>query len=366
MKLLMITGHTALAEGRKSAFYNTLDELRKHWDRIDIICPHIESSSANFFQNVFFHPSPWPKIYQPFWILKKGKEIYRREKFDVFVLNDYPPFYNGMGAFMLSFSIPIPYLLEIHHITGYPKAANFKEVIYRLFAFLFLRFDSWRSKVVRVVNNKQLPRFLIRAGVPRDKIRYIPSIYINFDLFKKINVEKKYDLIFIARLVSNKGLDLLINSIKLAREKKPDLSCYIVGTGPREGWLREQIKKNNLESNILQAGWLSAEDIVMAINQSRALVMTSYNEGGPRVVAEALACGLPVIATAVGMVEDLIKEGENGHVVSWQPSDISERIICVLNNIEQYQAENCIKTVLGFERSKVIERYAREIKDLVI
>ena len=83
-KLLMITGRGSaidLASGEKGAFYNTLEEFHKYWERIDIIIPRaggspVESPLAPF-DNVFLHPSPWPLIFQSFWILKKGREIYR-------------------------------------------------------------------------------------------------------------------------------------------------------------------------------------------------------------------------------------------------------------------------------------------------
>lgn len=44
-KLLMISGDRSLAEGKRGAFYNTLEEFRKYWDRIDVICPKVQPSS---------------------------------------------------------------------------------------------------------------------------------------------------------------------------------------------------------------------------------------------------------------------------------------------------------------------------------
>ena len=76
LKILMISGDRALAEGRRGAFYNTLEEFHKYWDRVDIICPKSTANrqppTINLFGNVFVHPSPWPLIFQPFWILKEG------------------------------------------------------------------------------------------------------------------------------------------------------------------------------------------------------------------------------------------------------------------------------------------------------
>ena len=84
-KLLMISGDRSLAAGKRGAFYNTLEEFHKYWDRIDIICPKVihiqgptlDSSSFAVFENVFVHPLPWPLLMQSFWIFKKGKETFR-------------------------------------------------------------------------------------------------------------------------------------------------------------------------------------------------------------------------------------------------------------------------------------------------
>ena len=102
MKLLMITGDCSLAQGKKGAFYNTLEEFSKHWERIDIICPKTEVKILSLFNNVFIHSNPEEKICQPWWILKRGKEIFKEQKFDLFTVHDYPPFYNGLGAWLLS------------------------------------------------------------------------------------------------------------------------------------------------------------------------------------------------------------------------------------------------------------------------
>ncbi|MEK7659540.1 MAG: hypothetical protein AAB338_02740, partial [Patescibacteria group bacterium] len=137
MKLLMISGDRSLVQGKKGAFYNTLEEFHKYWTRIDIIMPRargpvspyphsaqllfaryggppVESPLA-LFGNVFIHCSPWPLIFQSWWILKKGQEIYKEQKFDLITVHEYPPFYNGIGAKMLWNRIRVPYVLEIFH-----------------------------------------------------------------------------------------------------------------------------------------------------------------------------------------------------------------------------------------------------------
>ena len=97
----MISGDRSLAVGKRGAFYNTMEEFHRYWDRIDIIVPkttNYKLKTINYFDNVFIHSSPWPLIFQPWWILKKGRQIFREQSFDLITVHEYPPFYNGIGA----------------------------------------------------------------------------------------------------------------------------------------------------------------------------------------------------------------------------------------------------------------------------
>src|SRR3989344_4712593 len=271
-KLLMITGLGSakdLASGKKGAFYNTLEEFSKYWERIDIICPKSVASQrqlvsgktnyqflpdrqaepiTNYFGNVYLHISSWPLVFHPLWFLKKGIEIYKEQKFDLMTVHEFAPFYNGIGARLLWNKIRVPYVVEIHHIPGYPRAANFKEEIYKILTRLFIEFDSKKAKAVRVVNQNQVPKFLIESGIPKEKIIYIPSIYIDSDVFKSMDLSKEYDLIFVGRLEKNKGLYLFLETIKIT-----GLRGIIVGTGPLMNDCKLKIK--NFKLKITMHGW---------------------------------------------------------------------------------------------------------------
>src|SRR3989344_1584254 len=189
MKLLMITGLGSakdIASGKKGAFYNTLEEFHKYWTRIDIICPcidnckidnslKIENCELKIFDNVYIHISPWPLIFHPFWFLKKGLEVYKDQKFDLMTVHEFPPFYNGIGARLLWQRIRVPYVLEIFHVPGHPKPAGLKEKIYKNLVRFFIRYDAAKAKAVRVMNRDQVPAFLIKSGIPENKIKYIPA-----------------------------------------------------------------------------------------------------------------------------------------------------------------------------------------------
>ncbi len=398
MKLLMITGLGSakdLASGKKGAFYNTLEEFHKYWERIDIIAPKAVRDVRNdgnvgdeqfqqaqrsnkrndptpqtlkLFGNVYIHISPWPLVFHPFWFLKKGLELFKKERFDLMTVQEYPPFYNGIGARMLWKKTKVPYVLEIHHIPGYPRSIGWKERIYRNLVKFFIKYDAAKAVAVRTVNQNQVPNFLKRWGVPSEKIKFIPSLYIDLETFQPQVVDKKYDVIFIGRLEKNKGVDLLLEAASKLKVKSEKLKVLIVGDGSLSASLKLKVKGLKLGNNVIFHGWArNASEVARLLNESKILVMPSYNEGGPRVVLEAIACGVPVLATPVGIVPDIIKDGESGGIIDWNATDIAKKISDLLHD----RGKNQTYVLAGFEISKQFEKkeaiknYAEKLQSLI-
>lgn len=357
----MISGRR-LSFNRKGAFFNTLEEFHKYWERIDIIVHSSDQpETKNIFGNVFIHASPWPIIFQPWFILRKGLEIFMENHFDLITVQEYAPFYNGIGARMLWSKIKIPYILEIHHITGYPKPASFKEWFYLKLFKIFIKTDASRAVAIRTVNQNETPSFLIKSGISKEKILYIPSLYIDLNIFRPINLEKKYDLIFIGRLVENKGVDLFIETVSKLKAK-----AVIVGTGPLEKKLKDISYK--LKASVIFHGWAKDQtEVAQLLNQSKVLLMISYSEGGPRVVVEAMACGVPVLATPVGIVPDLIKNGESGEIVDWNPDDAVKKIKNLLADEQLYSkySRKGVEIAAKFERGRTVKNYAESLNNLI-
>lgn len=368
----MISGYGATTLDKKGAFFNTLQEFHMYWDRIDIICPKIKDSQilerADFgfkspFNNVFIHPSSWPLFFQPFWIYKRGLEIFRKVRFRVVVVHDYPPFYNGLGTLFLNLKIKIPYISEIFHIVGYPKSSNFKESLYKLTTFLFFPFISKRASFIRVMNRVQVPEFLRRAGIKDSRIRNIPAIYLDKDIFKDLKLDKVYDLIFVGRLAENKGLGMLLEIIK-----KSNFKVIIVGDGPMRDKLEVTLADFSIKDRVKLFGWAKdAQDVARLINQSKILIMSSFNEGGPRVVVEAMACGVPVLASPVGIVPDLIEEGYPIALETWQTSELKDKIDQLLDDPVLYSNAVLKGKELAekYDKKLAIKYYSDQIQSLI-
>ncbi|MCW5516900.1 glycosyltransferase [Muriicola sp. Z0-33] len=143
------------------------------------------------------------------------------------------------------------------------------------------------------------PIAVIPNGIPMDKF---PQKHYNQSHSKKT-------VLFLSRVVENKGVGELITAwSKLSRHITKDWNIKIVGDGRKEyiNQLRKLIKSNGQEDTINLVGPLYGEEKIKAFQQASLFVLPTYSENFGMVVAEALACGIPVITTKGAPWEDLI------------------------------------------------------------
>ncbi|HEY4591676.1 MAG TPA: glycosyltransferase, partial [Thermoanaerobaculia bacterium] len=135
----------------------------------------------------------------------------------------------------------------------------------------------------------------------------IPNPYRD-DLFRRLSgVARTEDLVFVGRLVSDKGADLLLDALaRLAAEGlHPRLS--VVGEGPEGPRLREQAARLGLDGRIGFLGTRTGEELVEILNRHRILAVPSiYNEPFGIVALEGIACGCLVVGSAGGGLKDAI------------------------------------------------------------
>ncbi len=372
MKLLMISGDRAILQGKKGAFWYTLEEFRKHWERIDVMCPKVGAAQGNEagaatvvpFDNVHFHPSPWSLWHQPRWIDTKGAELIREFHHDVMTVHDYPPFYNGRGARRLARATGVPAIQEIHHLVGYPTPASIQERIGRWMTRLFLPGLARSFAAVRVVNDRVHDQ-LVSWGVDAARIGVVPSFYLDrADVLAARNAasrEPSYDLAFCARLDPNKGLLPLIELIAAM----PDITLVVVGDGVQRGDAETLARRLGCAERVTFRGWLPEKrDALSAIRSAKVFVMNSLSEGGPRIALEAMACGMPVIATKVGVMPDVIADGVNGLLVDGSSRHLAHAIRALLPDEELRHRMGAEATQIldHFDRTTLIRSYADFLK----
>lgn len=352
----MISGDRNLAVGNPCAFHRTLEGLAKEFSRIDIITPRVPHPTvASPMPNVYVHPSPWPLVRQPQWIVRKGTELVRAHGHAVMTVQDYPPFYNGIGARLLSRRTKTPYVLEVHHVVGWPRAANVTERIGRYLSRIYLPLAARSAAAVRVVN-RTTATLLATWGVPPDTLHIVPSFYLDADALHPSDGPPAYDVAFCARLVANKGLFEFLRGMALV----PEARACVIGDGPLRLPAEDLCRRLGIAGRVRFTGWLPAGEQIDAMRAANVFVMCSKSEGGPRVVLEAMACGVAVVATPVGIVPELFT-GENGSLTTGTPDDIAAKTQALLSDDARRRAmgERARASVLPrFDAAQTLPAYA--------
>jgi len=125
---------------------------------------------------------------------------------------------------------------------------------------------------------------------------------------------------FLGRLSPEKGPEVFLRAALLAGARLPEAHFVLVGDGPLAPALKETIARLKLQDRVHLAGL--RRDVAAVLNDMDVLVSSSHSEAMPLAVMEAMASGLPVVATRVGGVPDMIAQGESGWLVA--PGDFDE------------------------------------------
>jgi glycosyltransferase involved in cell wall biosynthesis len=141
----------------------------------------------------------------------------------------------------------------------------------------------------------------------------------------------------VGRLHPQKGVRHLLDALPYMREHLPEIHLLIVGDGELRGELQNQAQKQNLSEVVIFTGGRSnVPDILAALD---LFVLPSLWEGLPLAILEAMAAELPVVATAVGGVPELVIDGETGRLVA--PGDalaLAQAIVSILTHPAQAAA----------------------------
>ncbi|MHC4941666.1 MAG: glycosyltransferase family 4 protein [Planctomycetota bacterium] len=371
MNIIMISADVSVVAGDRGPFYYMLEEFHRHFDRIDVIgLKPARKEISQIFGNVFLNHPDRGKLYQPAFIVRTGKRLMKKRHYAFAISHDYNFFYNGLGAYLLHRKTDLPYFSEIHHVPGHPRAAGFRERVDKFCTRLYTRWVQNHALAIRVVNSGQLPALLESWGVRRDKIRVLYSLYMDFDTYHPADreAEKTFDLVFCGRLVPNKGIFILLEALKILKQKHGDIKLLMIGRGTLEVAVENYLAQNGLAENVERVPWVAdTSELARLYRQARLLVCASYNEGGPRVTVEAMACGTPAISTPVGIMPELIREGENGMLFDWNAKELAEKADLLFSDADLYARirSNLPGTVAPFERKKVITDLAAGFKEML-
>lgn len=383
MKKILFIAHTFSAGGGAERVLNTLVGELSKWYEIDII----ERWEDNIL--VYDLPKNVHKLksmtYFPHMVDEKGWNktywnLHRKLLSVVTILFPglvYRHFIKGLYDYEISFN----YLYSALLIANSPNSLS-KKIAWNhgdLYDLDFKRFKGFNYIINRIkfyIENRALKKVDSVVAISRNtynsiiqlfpfaeqRLELIPNGYNFKSMITKsceIEVDKpsRFRLIYLGRLDRNKNVIIQIKAInKIIKEKRADVELYIFGQGYEEELLKAEAS-DNIDRFIFFKGFTT--NPYPYLKESKALLMTSLSEGFPTVLIESICLGTPVIATNVGGVSEIVKNGINGLVVKNDIDDIADKI-CYMsrcyqqftghieNTVSQFTAENWGQNVKKF------------------
>ena len=308
----------------------------------------------------------FPILLQMPWV------IFRHRIRKIFAMNIA---YGGILSWALSYLTGLEYLVFAY---GY----EFEKI--KNIPFMVWLYRRIYGRAKRIVACSELVRErLIRFGVSPEKIKVLyPAVDLNRyrplpvprEFLERHQLTGRKILLTVGRLIERKGHDRVLEALPKIIQNFPDVLYLIVGIGPHEEKLREQVRVLKLDDHVRFMGKVPEEEIVFLYNACQVFVMPSreisgegHIEGFGIVYLEANACGKPVIGGRSGGVGEAIRDGQTGFLVDPNFSaggEIRDKVTELLSCPEKGQAlgESGLKWV---RENFNWDNYARQAFELI-
>ncbi len=265
----------------------------------------------------------------------------------------------GWVAWMLSFFRRIPYAVYFGG-SDIPNAnpSRFKNV-YPLITPLLRAI--WRRAKFRTVCSEDLVRLAHEADADSEFL-CIPN-GVDTKRFAPIQrpANAKVKILFIGRLIPRKGFQRVVQSLPRVRELTGvPFEVEVVGTGAAQTELNTLASELGVSDLIHYVGTVPYDKLEQSYQYADIFVLTSLSEGMPSVILEAMGCGLPIIASDVGGNNEIVKEGENGFLISGDDiENLANRLAQLINEpaLREAQGQRSREMAQSYDWSRIMEQY---------
>lgn len=266
--------------------------------------------------------------------------------------------YGGLAAKIIKDKHSVPYVITEHSSTilnnslnDYNK--NVLNIAYNNADKLISVGEKLKSSMKNYTNN--------------DDIVVIPNI-VDTNGFKVYEEHKreKFRFLTVAYLKKNKRIDLVIEAFNKLKEKYDNIELYIGGDGPEKLYLQQLINNYNLNEDIHLLGEVLRKDLPAVMGNSDCFVLSSMYETFGVVYIEALACGVPIIATKCGGPEDFFNENLGYIIEVDNLNELYDAMERIINNKSKFNNQDISKYIKNRFSKKVIVKELEGVYNLII
>lgn len=264
--------------------------------------------------------------------------LVRRERFDAFHVNPSLNYSSLLrdGMFML-----VLRLAGVHNVIvsfhGWDEPVERRITNSRFLLWMFRCLFGYAEYTLVLAGTFQ--DWLVGvAGFDPHRVRLFTTMFDDVEFGRDLDdlIRDDYCVLFLSRLVREKGIYELVDAFCILSREFPKLRLVIAGTGPEDHRLLEYVSKSGITERVTFTGYVRGVDKVRIMKQAGMFVFpTYYGEGCPVSLLEAMAAGLPLITTPVGGIPHIVKDPENGLLLGEvTPESIGMAMRRLLNNRE--------------------------------
>jgi glycosyltransferase involved in cell wall biosynthesis len=270
--------------------------------------------------------------------------------------------FTALAAFM-RMSLPLPYnLIGVNTTSISNHLQNAKRPILRIFLNWVYKTFLNKADFIIAQSYGMVEELKSVYNVTESKITVIyPPLQAKF-FATPMQRNKTNKILYVGRLAKGKGLFRMLEILLNMQNK--NASLQIIGDGELENPLKDKVRELGLEGRISFAG--RQNDVLPYLQNSDALILTSEYEGFGMVLAEAIACGVPVVAfDCPSGPSEIIKNGINGYLI---PEEDIEYFSRKLDEVlaRNWDVQTIAETASKFNPDTVIKRYLQVIGQIFI
>jgi len=193
--------------------------------------------------------------------------------------------------------------------------------------------ESLKQEILKSLGQMITPIFKVYNGV--DINRFNPD-NSGKGIRKKLGIENKYVMLYVGRLKKIKGLTYLIRAMPIIVKKAKDVTLVIAGRGRLIRALQKLVEKLNVERHVMFVGFISPDrDLPYYYAACDVFVLPSTYEVFPLALLEAMSTGKPVIASRIGGIPKIVRNGENGFLTKPRdPAGIAKAVLRLYNDAD--------------------------------
>ena len=256
-------------------------------------------------ENISIHRLPVKKNMADLRTLKTGeifsiarqfygfsKKLAKSNRYDV--THAFGSFPAGVAALFLTWSLKIPYIISLHSVDVIDSKKSFAK---------YLVSRAWKRTCFSIANTPKLKDFVAPASI-----------------------EKEIEIIEVTPLMGGRAL---VQSFKILSSRFRQIQMVVLGDGNEKKSLENLAQGLDINDQVVFAGWFSLQDSLKYYQAADVFVMPSIDQACDNGVSirRAMGAGLPIIATAVSSVDEVLHDGENGFLVGLtDPDAIAEKI----------------------------------------